>query len=245
MNRTRNTFATVLAVLVVALLLVGGTLLLRGLARSLVSEAEYDSGRYDVTGEFTAVSVSAPTSDIYLYRSDDGRCTVFYSDTRGYTAATEVRDGVLYVTERDERSWLDKLTPGIDDYTAISVYLPETALCDLTLETVSGDVSVSDELAFASFRLTTVSGDVWLSNIRADRFDIENTSGDVSLYDTYADAYDLSTVSGDISVTLPASMDFDLHSTSGSVYAPVPDRTAGRFEAETVSGDIWVFLDEE
>lgn len=244
MNRTKNTFATILAALVVVLILAGGTLLIRSVVRSAIRDASYTFVSRDIPEDFDAVVVSAAKAELYLYRSDDDLCSVYCSSETGLSFDAEVRDGTLYVTETDNSSWLHRLFSFGSDYSYISVYLPASCTADVHLETVSGDISAGDELTLLSLEGSTVSGDIWVNTLAADRILLNSTSGDISLYETAADAYTIETVSGDISATLPAAMNFDLSSVSGSVYAAKSDPNGGLFEADTVSGDIYIYVDE-
>lgn len=240
MNRTRNSAATVIAVIVTVVILLAASLFLRVVFRGVVRDAGSAWNRADVTGEFRSLDLRTVSCDLYLYRSDDGRCTVYYSGWKGGGAETAVEDGVLRVTETDHRAWFQRLLGGRSEDSYISVYLPGDRYDALAAETVSGDIDITDSLVLGTVTLSTTSGDVWVYDAAADSLSIQTVSGGVSLYETAADSIELDTVSGDVSVTLKEDMNYDLHTTSGNIYAPVPDRDAGPFRVTTVSGDIWV-----
>lgn len=243
MNRPKNTAATVIAVIVAVVLLVGLTLAARVIFQGAVRDANYDWNSYDVTGQFRDLELHSTSCDLYLYPSDDGRCTVYYSGAKGVSADIRVEDGVLCVTETDGRNWFRRLLSGEPEYPYISVYLPGESYGDLYAATVSGDIDITDCLAFGNVTLSSTSGEIWLFDTAADTITLETVSGGISLYNAAADDFTISSVSGSISATLTGAMNFDLSSTSGSVYAPAPDRTAGPFRATTVSGSIWINVD--
>ena len=180
MDTRKNTAATVIAVILAVIALLAVTLLLRSIFRSIAREADCTWNSYDVTDDFQSIELTASDGEIYVYSFYDDRCTVYSSGSRGTQVDIRVEDGVLIVRQEDRSSWLRRLFTGTQE-NSISLSLPADLMADLTVETSSGYVSVSDPLTFRAVDVTTASGDVWMADIAADRIAVETASGYVLL----------------------------------------------------------------
>lgn len=126
---------------------------------------------------------------------------------------------------------------------------------DITIESISGGVSVSD--ASGNIGLKAVSGDVSAERLAASRVQAQTVSGDVSvaMREAFHGTMQLNTVSGDVSLGLPEGSNarVSLGSTSGEIDCEhdATDITAGEtlwtgqigtgagtINVQTLSGDV-------
>lgn len=99
----------------------------------------------------------------------------------------------------------------------------ETGGADVTAESVSGDIEVSGDKKVGETNFSTVSGDITLFRL----------SGNVSAQ----------SVSGDVIIDEGSFERVDLNAVNGELVFRAALQKGGKFEAETVNGDIDVELD--
>ena len=108
----------------------------------------------------------------------------------------------------------------------------------LTVTTVSGEAEMSGTSVDGEAAFEAVSGDLSLDGFTAGDAIVETISGDVSAGDAEMGRLDISTVSGDVSLGLRSAMDYDVSTVSGDVNVPAADKTGGRCQISTTSGNI-------
>ena len=121
-------------------------------------------------------------------------------------------------------------------------------LTKLTIDTSSGDVSLSNVLVSGLVKIDTTSGDLDLERVEADKLQCDTSSGEVEFEELSATAYDMNTTSGDISGTIAEnneSVSFTVDTASGEVDIPNPCKGDHTFTADTSSGDVTVRFVEE
>ncbi len=112
---------------------------------------------------------------------------------------------------------------------------------DLSLETVSGNVTIAGANRIASAK--SVSGDITISDSNTDgTIEAGSVSGTVTLRKTRVRGIDLGSVSGDIVVQDVECDRADLHSFSGNVEFGGSFAKNGRYEMKSHSGDIRLAL---
>ena len=120
--------------LIIAAFLVGiGLLMLAGVIAAYrgdfgkFSTTEYETNTYEVREAFHDISIIADTADISFISfitSEGSECKVVCYERKDIRHSVTVQEGVLTITELDERRWYDHL--GISMETPkITVYLPE------------------------------------------------------------------------------------------------------------------------
>ena len=110
---------------------------------------------------------------------------------------------------------------GSQELQTVSGDIESNASSEARLRSVSGNVHLEAAASSRSVQVSTVSGDVTLGGTAAGELSFQSVSGDGHLRGGAFQRVYLKTVSGDLSATLGLSPD-------------------GRFEAETVSGDVSV-----
>ena len=107
------------------------------------------------------------------------------------------------------------------------------------LRTVSGDLQVSDASA-EELSLSTVSGDVIARAIKARSVDLESVSGDMRFSEAEVDRITAKAISGDIEYQgrLARSGRYDLQTHSGDIRLFVAGNPGFDVDASTFSGDV-------
>lgn len=128
----------------------------------------------------------------------------------------------------------------------LTLCLPrDTALEELTVETVSADIFVQ-EISSDEIDLDTVSGNMEANGVYfADGFDADSVSGSITVYtEGNSGSLDAETTSGAIDITADALSSISLCSASGRITATVSS-VARESDLESLSGRIELHLPED
>lgn len=110
-----------------------------------------------------------------------------------------------------------------------------------TIATISGEITMEGGKGNAA--ASTTSGDIILRDF-AGVFDAETTSGDINIEDEEGSGK-ANSISGDITVELgKVTGNIKMNATSGELLLKIPAETEFSFDAETTSGDISTFFDD-
>jgi len=196
-------------------------------------------------------TVDLVSSDVKIIASKDKNYSIlidYYEYTKG-----DANFGVV----NSKFNYSSKSKKGVAIQTVIA-YVPEN--CQITAETVSGDILVSDINKTSSLLINTTSGDVALSHItNIASVSIQTVSGDASVNNcSNIPSLKTDTVSGDITISDLKSVNDLIHnSSSGSLTIgnafiknissdlvsgdiKISNSTVYSLDAESVSGDITV-----
>ena len=107
-------------------------------------------------------------------------------------------------------------------------------------KSVSGDVSITDTQTDGSIEAGSVSGSISLSKARARGMDLGSISGDIVVHDVECDRADLHSFSGNVEYagSFTKNGRYDMKSHSGDVRLSVSGSTGFEVEATTFSGSV-------
>lgn len=109
------------------------------------------------------------------------------------------------------------------------------------INTVSGEVNISDSTLSGSLVIDTVSGDIKFTNVTTAATSINTTSGDIVMNGYSSGNTSIDTTSGDIEASVVGTYNIDFDSVSGDSQISCNNMTDGsRFTVNTVSGDLTV-----
>ena len=123
----------------------------------------------------------------------------------------------------------------VNRYMYTEIWLPAGYEGEISVKTVSGEISVDRELSLQQkLKLSSTSGDITTKNVAAEQVMIASTSGEVRAGELTAKEIEISTTSGDIRLDKAAGR---LLATSTSGEVTVSDGSGER-KVSTTSGDI-------
>ena len=221
-----------------------------------LNTVQFETKTYPVQESFRHIDIRDVDCDVRLLPSEDGQCRVVCTESDRIINTVEVRSDTLTITRRDTRRWYERISLWWGSGLTLTVYLPEQEYQTLFLKTVSGDISVPDDLAFAQAEISSTSGDISFLGRTTGGLTIQSTSGeieagnasggdvrvtavsgDVRLSDVAARALNVKTTSGEIELrSVVAEQGADVQSTSGDVEFDRFD--AGSIQIKTVSGEV-------
>ena len=168
-----------------ALILIGG-LIFVGVMTALkwdftkLSTARYVTKDYEITEEFTGVSVESTAAKIQILPSEDEttRVTCLEAEHTPYTVC--VRDGILKIEEQNHKKWYQDI--GINfGSPKVTVYLSNAVYAELTVKNTTGAVSVQN-ISAENMTVTVSTGHVTITEVRCpDTLRIRVTTGDTTL----------------------------------------------------------------
>lgn len=221
-----------------------------------LNTVRFETKTYPVLESFRHIDVRDVDCDVRLLLSEDGSCRVVCTESDRIVNRVEVRDDTLTITRNDERRWYERFSIWWGGDLTLTVYLPEQEYQSLFLKTVSGDISVPEQLSFAAAELSSISGDISFlartdggltitstsgeirgGNAAGGDVRVTAVSGDVRLSGVTARALRVKTTSGEIGLrSVTAEQEADVQSTSGDVELDAFDAPSIRIR--TVSGEV-------
>lgn len=195
------------------------------------------SYRYENADRYTAGECTL-YDDVQRIEIDwiSGNVTVQYHD-EDYIAVSETASRTL---DKDNllHYWLDGDTLRIRF--AKSGRFPSASLRDKDLILL-----LPRNTALRDLSAETISADIFLQDITADHFDLESVSGSITVSAAgNAGALDIETTSGTISAAAESFRSIDLDSTSGDITVEA-DALGGESGLESTSGDIELYLADD
>ena len=193
---------------------------------------------FEVDEEFSSISVSAETNDVYFEQSSDGSCRVECMDEEGVTHDVTVEDDTLIITTTGKSNRFS-FQFGISESPKIVVYLPENKYENLTVNLDSGDLELDGFDFTGDINVDITTGDSDFVNVTCANLLYNGTTGDIDLSNVIVSrniAIDLTT--GDVTFDRIDAFDIDVEITTGDVEGSI--LTAKTFACDTVNGDVSV-----
>lgn len=219
------------------------------------SPESFHSETVTISNTFRNILVEELACDVRIAPSTDGTCSVIYPTSKRYTHTATVSGDTLTVRGTSVRSFLNffSITLGTQE---VVIYLPINQMEDLSITTVSGDITVPEGFSVqtlsakstsgdievacqvsSSLSVGTVSGDPSLSHCSPWRMTCSSTSGDFSIKDVTADTLEVGTVSGEIDLEdVTVEEEAVLSTTSGDIW--FENLESPYLSAKTTSGDV-------
>lgn len=225
-----------------------------------LSTVKYETNTYEITDEFSSITIEDSTTDIIFVPSDNENCKVICREETKLKHSVSVKNGVLTIGVTNTRKWYDNVGISIGG-TKITVYLPESEYENLVIKTSTGDVEISDyyfdtidismstgdvnltDIECNSLVLTGSTGDVLLNNVIADTsIKIKRNTGDVKFVKCDAEEITVKVSTGDVNGSLLSDKIFVVDTSTGDV--DVPNTTEGGVcEITTSTGDIKIEIE--
>lgn len=165
-----------------------------------LSTVKYETNTYQVSEEFSNISMKTETADILFAPSDDGMCRVVCYEIENEKHSVAVENGTLTVNVVDEREWYGYI--GIMLGTPqITVYLPQKEYNSLVINESTGDIEIPKDFKFEGIDISLSMGDVKSFASASELIKIETSTGDISVESISAGAIDLSASTGRVTVS--------------------------------------------
>ncbi len=191
--------------------------------------------QYDIE-DINKISIELVASDLNIILTDDTKLKIIqYSNN-------DLENDRLFRVINNESTF--KVTEnsynifwwGFNNYSSTyDIYLPKTYNKELVIKTISGDITINDDLNLEQLQITSTSGDMEIYNIKVNNdFKIRTISGSITTGNIEASNVNIETTSGDMEI-YGIVADSDIHSVSGRVDLGL---MTGSLDLGTTSGDI-------
>ena len=166
---------------------------------SRLSEEKYQTKTYEVTEDFTGISIDEDTAKITLAPSTDGVCKIVCREQKKAPHSVSVENGTLVIKEQDNRRWYDYI--GITfDTESVTLYLPASAYASLLIDTSTGYITIPDNFIFERIGISAITADISCYASVSDTVKIETNTGDITLSDVTAGQLDLKVSTGRVTL---------------------------------------------
>lgn len=220
------------------------------------SPEDLETKTVTIQDSFQNIRVEELSCDVRIAPSPDGTCSVIYPTSKRYTHTATVSGDTLTVRGTSVRSFMNFFSIVLGTQEVV-IYLPFDEIDDLSITSVSGDISVPEGFSIETLTVKSTSGDIALAcqvsssaSVKTTSGEIEldhcnpqsltcsSTSGDLSVNHVAAGTLEISTVSGEIDLEdITADEEAHLSSTSGNIR--FIQLESPYLSARTVSGDVY------
>ena len=206
---TKPIILSIAGVLVIALLIC--------FVRTIHLKTTETTSTYVIEQEYSDIKITGDTFDINIYLSDSNENKVVYTENKKVTVKSEVVEGVLMITQIDERKFYDKLFDW--NYIKVSLYLNKATLNSLNIKSNTSDININNKFSFSNVKINNSTGDISVKDIIVtDTLDIKNSTGNIKIRDVNCNRLNIKTSTGDTYLTNSIAIsEFSLVSTTGDV----------------------------
>lgn len=167
---------------------------------SKLSTGKYETNTYEISEEFSNLSMNTDTADIIFALSDDGKCRVECYEEEKAKHSVAVQENTLVIKMIDEKSWYDYI--GINfGSPKITVYLPKAEYTSLFINGSTGDIEIPKNFKFEGVDISLSTGDVNFFVSASKLIKIKASTGNICVENTSAGTLDLSASTGRITVS--------------------------------------------
>ena len=180
-----------------------------------LSTGNYETNIYEITEDFTNLSLNTDTASIIFALSPDGKCKVECCEEEKAKHTVTVEGDTLTIQVTDNRQWYDHI--GIHfDSPKITVYLPKSAYTALSIHEGTGIVQLPTELSFESVDITSTTGSIDCAAAVSGVLKIKTSTGKISVENTSVGAAELSVTTGLVTVSKVKCLeDMNVHVSTG------------------------------
>ena len=161
---------------------------------------KYETNTYQITEDFSHLSINTNTADIIFAFSYNGKCTVeCYEEEKAKHSVSVVED-TLVINVIAKKSWYDYI--GIHfGSPKITVHLPKDQYVSLFIQETTGDIKLPKNFKFADVDISLSTGNVDCFSSALGLLKIKTSTGDICVENVSAKEIDLSTSTGRISIS--------------------------------------------
>ncbi len=141
--------------------------------------SDFQTKEYEISKEFSGISVSSMSADIRFQLSEDGKTRVVCFEKESVSHSVSVKEGVLTIQATDKREWYEHIWNFGNEM--LTVYLPEISYGALTIEADTSDVQIRAPFRFESVNISLLTGDIDLERVNTGSMELSVSTGEISL----------------------------------------------------------------
>ncbi|MBO4432213.1 MAG: DUF4097 family beta strand repeat protein [Clostridia bacterium] len=198
---------TVISVIVAILLVViGGIIFILAMRMknwnfNAVGDKKYETNTFDITEEFSDISITSDTEDIVFVPAVDGKCKVTFYESKKEKHTAKVENGTLVIKMRDNRKWYDYISFFSFGTKKITVYLPQSEYDLLYIKESTGEIDIPGDFNFCGVDIDLSTGNVNFAASSSGNVNIMASTGDIKVKSISAGQLNLAVSTGRVDVT--------------------------------------------
>lgn len=223
-------------------LLIVGALIFTGAMTALdfdftkLSTEKYETNTYEISEDFSNISIDVTTADIVFASSDNKNCKVVCYEQKKLKHSIDVKNDTLIIDTIDNRKWYDYLGIAFENM-KMTVYLPQNKYTSLLIDTDTGDAEIPKNFTFDNIDVTSATGDALCYASASNNITIDTDTGDIKVDTISAKNINLITATGNINMNTVTSEGLvNAESDTGKIKST--DMSCKSFSAECQTGNI-------
>ncbi len=201
-----------------------------------LSTEKFENNNYEITDDFSSISIKTSTADIDFVPSDNSNCRVVCYEVTNEKHNVSVQDNILTINEVNAKKWYEYISISTDS-PKITIYLPKTEYNSLKIDGDTGDIKIPKDFLFESIDIAVSTGDVKNYASAKESVKISASTGDIDLKDISAKKIDLAVSTGDIECdSITCGEDILLIVSTGK--SKLTDISCNSFKSFGSTGDI-------
>lgn len=201
-----------------------------------LSTDNFVTNTYEVSEEFSGISIITNTADIKLLPSNDGACRIVCYESEKEKHTVRVVDGELVINLESTKAWYDYISV-VNGSPTLTVYLPEEEYGKIYIKESTGDIEISKEFTFESAEIKTSTGDVKYCAATRGELSITADTGDIFIQNISAEKINISVTSGRVEA-FDVSCTGDLRINVNTGKTKLTRLKVGSLHSNGASGDI-------
>lgn len=189
---------------------------------------------YEISEDFTNISITLDTDDVFFTPSPDGTKKVVCLEDKNLGHTVSVEGGTLKIGVDDNRKWYNHIFNFGE--TSVTVYLPESEYNLLSIDSDTSDVSIPNNFKFGSIDIELSTGDARCYASTVGDVKIRTSTGRISLADASFSSLLLKASTGDISLSAVKCGDINISVSTGEI--KLTNVSCKSLTAEANTGDV-------
>lgn len=161
----------------------------------------YEEIVYEVSEDFSSISILEDTAKISFVPYDGERARVECFSPKKITHDVSVENGELKIAIADGRAWYDHITLFSFSSPSVKVYLPKVEYSALTIRNDTGEVMIPKDFAFEQIKVEVSTGIVACAASATEEISLKASTGHVKVENVTCGKLTLSTTTGRIDVS--------------------------------------------
>ena len=182
-----------------AIILFGLLLLVFAMSLDGWSFDKREEAIYEISEDFTDISIILDTDDIFFTPSPDGTKKVVCLEDKNLEHTVTVEGGTLKIGLNDKRKWYNHIFNFGE--TSLTVYLPESEYASLSIDSDTSDVSIPNNFKFGRIDVELSTGNLRCYASTVGDVRIKTSTGRISLADASFSSLLLKASTGDINIS--------------------------------------------
>ena len=197
---TKVWLITAASFVLIGCIIFGGVMTMLNWDFTKLSTNDYETNQYEITEDFTNISVTTDTADMVFVPSETSKASVVCYEKKNARHTVAVQNGTLTIKPVDTRKWYEYI--GINlGAPKITVSVPQGAYGALVIESSTGDVEIPKEFSFESIDISEDTGSVKSSASASENVKIRTDTGNIQVESLSVGALELSVSTGKITAT--------------------------------------------